>query len=135
MNLDFHFNEWALLAQTDPQTFERWRSEIIAEFLSQSGASRHRLELLQAQIDRERELAVTPQHAIAAIARLMRESLAALAGEMTSLATNLKSFKTDPLLQSTVEVRKVAAEAAEHASSMAATSDDVALFGLGRDRR
>jgi hypothetical protein len=132
MNLDFYFNEWAFLAKADPEVFERRREQYIAKFLSQSGIHRRRLELLQAKIDRERELAATPQQAVVAISGLMCASLAELAGEMSTLTTDLKNLKGHPLLRSLGRVRKVAEGAP---ADVPTASSDLALFGDGQGRR
>lgn len=85
MNLDFNFNEWVFLAQTNPEGFERYRSQYIDQFLSQSGRHRRRLEALQSRIDVERELAPTPEAALAAISCRMCQSLSRLGDEIKSL--------------------------------------------------
>lgn len=85
MNLDFNFNEWAFLAKTNPEGFERYRSQYIDQFLSQSGRHRRRLETLQSRIDAEREQAPTPEAALAAISRKMCQSLSLMGDEMQNL--------------------------------------------------
>lgn len=131
MNLDFHFSEWAFLAKTDPEVFERRREQIIAEFLSQSGRHRQRLEVLQSRVDRERQLAATPQQAVVAISRLMCESLAELAGGMSSLTTDLRGIKWHPLLRSLARMRSAAAGTAD----VPRPSCALAVLGDGQGRR
>ena len=58
---DFDFEEWALLAKTDPEAFEAKRKESIARLIAgASPASQTRLNGLQWRIDTERRLASTP---------------------------------------------------------------------------
>lgn len=85
MNLDFNFNEWVFLAKTNPEGFERYREQCINQFLSQSGRHRRRLEALQSRIDVERELAPTPEAALAVISYKMCQSLSLLGEEIKSL--------------------------------------------------
>lgn len=93
MDLDVHFNEWAFLAQADPEVFERRRCETINGFLSRSGSRRQHLEALQSRIDARRKLAATPEEAVVAISALMCESLAALGGEIVKLYIDLKEME------------------------------------------
>lgn len=58
---DFDFEEWALLAKTDPQAFEAKREEAIALFIA--GASprmQSRLRGLQWRVDMDRRRASNP---------------------------------------------------------------------------
>lgn len=89
MDLDFNFNEWAFLAKTNPEGFERYREQYIGQFICQTGRHRRRLEALQSRIDVERELAPTPEAALAIISRHMCDSLCQLAHEMQDLKTLL----------------------------------------------
>ncbi|MDD5248927.1 MAG: DUF3135 domain-containing protein [Rhodocyclaceae bacterium] len=142
MNLDFYFNEWAFLAKTDPAVFERRREQTIAEFLSQAGIHRQRLELLQSQVDRAREVAATPQQAVVAISGLMCESLAELAGEMASLTADLKNLRGHAMLRSLARGSKVAADATTDVPSSKGPSSnvppgagDLAFHGDGQGHR
>lgn len=92
MDQDLYFNEWAFLARTDPEIFERRRKEYIGSFLSGTGVHRPRLEALQARIDAQRSLADTPEEAVMAISTLMCDSLADLAGKMKNLCTDLRDL-------------------------------------------
>lgn len=109
MDLDVHFNEWAFLAQADPEVFERRRCETINGFLSRSGTRRPHLEALQSRIDAQRKLAATPEEAVVAISALMCESLAALGGEIVKLYADLNEIKTLPRLPPPVRVQDATA--------------------------
>jgi hypothetical protein len=109
---DFYFNEWAFLAKSDPELFEQRRQEYIAAFLSQSGAHRQQLQVLQSKIDQQRKQAATPEQALAAISELMYASLAELAGEMSNLADDLKCLKSNALLRAVDQAQLVARKAA-----------------------
>jgi hypothetical protein len=89
MDLDFNFNEWAFLAQTNPEGFERCREQYIGQFIRASGRHRRRLEALQSRIDVERELAPSPEAALAMISGQMCASLSQLVTEMQDLKTLL----------------------------------------------
>ena len=85
MDADFHFHEWAFLARTDAQAFERRRLRLLEAFLSESGQRRPGLELLQREIDRQRASAANPQAAVAAISGMMCNSFCTLIGELREL--------------------------------------------------
>lgn len=89
MDLDFNFNEWAFLAKTNPEGFERYRAQYIDQFLRSSGKHRRRLEALQSVIDVEREQAPTPEDALFKITQRMCQSLSHLGEEMEELKTLL----------------------------------------------
>jgi hypothetical protein len=85
MDLDFNFNEWAFLAQTNPEGFERYREQYLVQFLRTTGKHRSRLEALQASIDVERELAESPEEALLYISQRMCTSLSRLGDEVQEL--------------------------------------------------
>jgi hypothetical protein len=89
-----HFNEWAFMAKTDPEVFERCRERCINEWLSRTGKHRPCLEALQSKIDAERKRAGSPQQAVAAISEMMCASLCELAGELKCLSDDLKSLES-----------------------------------------
>lgn len=89
MDLDFNFNEWAFLAKTNPEGFERYREQFITQFLRTTGPHRPRLEALQSRLDVERELASTPEEALLAITRRMCQSLIHLGKEVQELESIL----------------------------------------------
>jgi len=89
MDLDFNFNEWAFMAQTNPEGFERYREQFIGQFISTTGRHRSRLEALQACIDVERELAPTPEDALLVITHKMCQSLETLGSEVQELKSLL----------------------------------------------
>lgn len=96
MDLDVYFNEWAFLARTDPEVFERRRQEYIGSFLNHSGLHRARLEALQASIDARRASAANPQESVMAISLLMCESLCTLAETMQNLCADLNELDPPP---------------------------------------
>lgn len=96
MDLDVYFNEWAFLARTDPEVFERRRQEYIGSFLNHSGRHRARLEALQTSIDARRACAANPQESVVAISLLMCESLCTLAETMQNLCADLNELDPPP---------------------------------------
>lgn len=72
----FVFEEWAELAQSNPEAFEQQRKEYIASFIATApGKQRSRLERLQWRIDMERRRAPTPISACVRISRMMMDSV------------------------------------------------------------
>lgn len=96
MDLDFNFNEWAFLAKTNPEGFERYREQYIMQFLKTTGAHRARLEALQSCLDVERELAATPEDALLGITRKMCLSLSHLGKEIQELKSLLPAVALPP---------------------------------------
>ncbi len=88
-DLDFHFNEWSLLAQIDPASFERRRQQLIAQFLSESGKHRPRLEFLQATIDAARERTQSPEEAVMLLSAKLCASLVVLEETLKALVVDL----------------------------------------------
>lgn len=75
-SVPFVFEEWAELAQTNPQAFEQQRQQFIDSFISNlPGKQRSRLERLQWRIDMERKRAATPLSACVRISRMMMDSV------------------------------------------------------------
>lgn len=99
MDADYHFSEWAFLAKTDPDAFERRRRARIEQFLGQTGRSRARLEALQATIDAECEMAANPREAMLAVSRMMCNSLAELHLAMTTLSGEFRSLRRLKVIQ------------------------------------
>lgn len=93
MDCDYHFSEWAFLAQTDPAAFERRRKACIEQLLRESGHRRARLEALQATIDAECALAGSPREAMLAVSRMMCNSLAELHLAMATLSGEFKTLR------------------------------------------
>lgn len=80
-----NFDDWAALARTDPEAFERRRREVIESFIeSTPEAHREQLRRLQWRIDTERNRAPTPLAACIRISAMMWESVT---GEHGLLAT------------------------------------------------
>jgi hypothetical protein len=72
----FDFEEWALLAKTDPQAFEARRDEEIARLIAQASPhSQARLRGLQWKLDTERRHAGNPLSACVRIFNQMWESV------------------------------------------------------------
>lgn len=96
MDLNIYFNEWAFLAKTDPELFERRRETYIEQLLIGSGTHRPQLETLQARIDANRALLASPEEAALAITVLMCESLGNLACEVQCLSSALHELAPPP---------------------------------------
>jgi hypothetical protein len=66
------FEQWARLAQQDPETFEQLRHRLLDAHIARSSSShRERLRRLQWRIDRLREQANNPMSACVQISNLM----------------------------------------------------------------
>jgi hypothetical protein len=84
------FEEWAALAQRDPESFEALRKKVIEEFLSGvPEEQQHRLRCLQWRIDRQRDISPTPLAACVAISDMMWSSLSGLNSSFQELLTGL----------------------------------------------
>lgn len=92
MDADFHFHEWAFLARTDAQAFERRRLRLLESFLSESGQRRPALESLQREIERQRAAAASPEEAVAAISGMMCNSFCTLVGELRELRSEIQKL-------------------------------------------
>jgi len=108
MDTEVHHNEWAFLARTDPEVFERRRKRCIEDFLGESHTHRPQLEALQARIDAARQDAPTPLDAVIAITALMCRSAGELATQLGSLHTDLVELKPPtPMTAATLRVGAV----------------------------
>ncbi len=66
------FEKWSELAKTDPQAFERLRSQFLLAALNQIDSSkRHKFECLQWRLDQIRDMTKTPMSACIKISQLM----------------------------------------------------------------
>ena len=117
MKSDFHFHEWAFLAQVDPQAFERRRSQLLDEFVRASGPHRPQLEALQRQIDQLRRAAANPDEAVVSICGLMCESFQVLMEEIVCLRSGLEKLE---LLASATALAGTGAALARERSDTAA---------------
>jgi hypothetical protein len=80
------FDEWASLAQSDPEKFETRRREIIEAAISRNPPERqHRLRCLQWKIDQIRDRSPTPLSACVKISNMMWNSLTGPGGLKESL--------------------------------------------------
>ncbi len=70
----FNFDEWAALAKTAPDEFDRQRLNVIESLISNSGKNFHRLQGLQCSIDLERIRARTPLKACLRLSTLMSDA-------------------------------------------------------------
>lgn len=85
-SVPFVFEEWAELAQSDPQAFEQQRQQYIDSFLATvPSKQRNRLERLQWRIDMERRLATTPLSACVRISRMMMDSVYGKGGLVSAI--------------------------------------------------
>ncbi len=72
----FNFDEWMLLAQSDPDAFEERRSTMIEErILSAPSHRQHRLRCLQWRIDTQRRQSANPLAACIEVNRMMWDFL------------------------------------------------------------
>lgn len=70
------FEKWSTLAQSDPESFEKKRLEIIEFFFANvPEEKRRRLRGLQWQVDQTRQLTHTPMASCLAISNMMWDSL------------------------------------------------------------
>ena len=83
----FDFDEWAMLARTDPDEFELRRCAVIESLISSSGHVR-RLRGLQWRIDLERKRARTPLEACVRLSSLMWDSFMDLNDALNTFMEN-----------------------------------------------
>lgn len=105
MSIDFNFQEWAELAQRDPQRFEARRSRVINEAIRRVPLDRQRmLRGLQWRVDRVRELKRTPLAACMAISNMMWETFNDLHDSYVKLAEIKpgQKAKLEPLPKATI---------------------------------
>ena len=75
------FDEWAALAQSDPEAFEARRRAVIEEAIGRSRTgSQQRLRCIQWKIDQVRDRATNPLSACVKISEMMWESLVGRGG-------------------------------------------------------
>jgi hypothetical protein len=73
---EFDFDQWAELAECDPQGFEEQRTEVLRAAIEAAPPEmRRRLEGLQFQVDMERRRAKTPMAACIRLSTLMMDML------------------------------------------------------------
>ena len=92
------FEQWALLAQKDPQTFEQLRHRLFEAYIARSTSShQERLRRLQWRIDRLRDQADNPMSACVQISNLMWDTFDQLgkAYKNPDACQSQKSLKTD----------------------------------------
>lgn len=83
----FDFNEWSVLARTDPAAYARRRTALIRVAIeSASERNRNRLNGLQFRIDAECSLAHTPLKACLRISSMMWDSFNGLNEALVSLS-------------------------------------------------
>lgn len=78
MNFNFDFDEWAALAHSDADAFERKRRNAIDDALMRIEGNRTRLEGLQFRIDMERRRARTATKSYLRLSSLMWRSFDAM---------------------------------------------------------
>jgi hypothetical protein len=80
------FNDWASLADADPDAFERMRRELIDDFIDSAPPDRReRLRCLQWRIEQERIRSHTPLGACIRITRMMWERVTCQGGLIDQL--------------------------------------------------
>ncbi len=82
------FEEWANLAKADPDSFERLRSNTLAQAISRAPSDRQQhLRCLQWRVDRVRERTTNPLAACIAISDMMWDTFQSLNASYRDLAT------------------------------------------------
>ena len=82
----FDFDNWSILAKTDPDAFEARRADVIEEFISHAPPDRQmRLRRLQWRIDQVRRTSTTPLSACIRISRMMWDSVLGDGGLLETL--------------------------------------------------
>ena len=102
---EFPFDQWASLARQDPRAFESARRQVLQSLIeSAPPAQRQRLEGLQWQIDRERELADNPMSSCFKISSLMWDKVLGKNGLVDNLEQlcGVKPIRTQPSQQAAV---------------------------------
>ena len=84
---NFDFDEWAMLARTDPDEFEQRRRAVIESLISSSHNVR-RLRGLQCRIDLERRRAGTPLKSCLRLSTLMWDAFMELNDSLNILVGN-----------------------------------------------
>ena len=80
-NYPKEFDEWASLASSDPDGFEKLRQALIDQFIQEAPAERrHRLRCLQWRIEQERARSKTPLGACIRLSRMMWDKVLARGG-------------------------------------------------------
>lgn len=95
----YDFDEWAVLARTDPEGYERLRLETIEEVIGKGSGCQRALRGLQWRIDQERRKSRTPLKACISISSMMWDSFYELNDGLNRL-----KFKGDGASCSTVTV-------------------------------
>ncbi len=102
---EFPFDEWVNLARQDPRAFESARRQVLQSLIASApAAQRQRLEGLQWQIDRERELADNPMSSCFKISSLMWDKVLGENGLVDNLEQlcGVKPIRQQPAQQATV---------------------------------
>jgi hypothetical protein len=95
---NFDFNEWAMLAKTAPDEFEKRRRSVVENLISSSDNTR-RLRGLQCSIDLERIRARTPLKACLRLSTLMSDAFLDMNTALNS-AVELNCEKINDLFHS-----------------------------------
>lgn len=95
--MEFNFDEWSALYRSDPEEFERRRTEEIRKVIAAAPAtSRRRIEGLQFRIDMERRRAKTPLAACIALNRMMWDSFMELQQALRDLLDAAEAKTASP---------------------------------------
>jgi hypothetical protein len=93
----FDFDEWSMLARTDPSAFEARRLALIEDYLGQFPLpEQRRLRGLQFRIDMERRRAHTPMAACLKLSAMMWDSLLGSQGLKAALDSLLTAELSNP---------------------------------------
>ena len=92
-HLGIDFDQWAALAQKDPDAFEKCREQLLSIALNRiSPTRRHKFECLQWRIDHIRHKTKTPLFACIKISQLMWTSVDELQRSYTTLSGNVSTL-------------------------------------------
>ena len=88
---EFCFEEWAVLAKSDPHAFELRRKKVIDNFLNKSSEGKRKLGvMLQREIDSVRHHAPNPHVAFQSIAKMLCQQVSFLSEELNSLGDDMR---------------------------------------------
>lgn len=94
INTDFHFQEWALLAQVDPEAFEIRRRTFLDQFLRDSSDRQRMLgQSLQREIDAARSTASDPRAALSVISKMLWQHVSFLCEGLNDFSDYLKKLE------------------------------------------
>lgn len=102
------FDEWRILASSDPEGFEVARRKVLAEAIAQAPENRRqRLEAMQWRLDRVRERSATPLAACISMSDLMWQCLAGEHGLLEALRGGNCPYEVSRQRAPVIQLRQV----------------------------